>query len=724
MSQLRNTSCDFDLHRLNTIKGDLLEIERTELRRMLFLIYLIREFELELLKLKDEGQVHGPVHSSIGQEAGAVAVMHHLDREDLIASTHRGHHHFLAKAYNAYAGTDYDPLSAVPEAIFEVTRKTLAEIMGLAEGYCRGRGGSMHLGDRFSGCLGTNAIVAGGVPAATGAGWAQKIRGTGHVAVSFLGDGAVNQGSVHEAMNMAAVWHVPVIYYIENNLYAVATHVKNACSVSDLAVRGIAYGIPGLIVDGMDPVAIYHAMGTALRYIRKDKHGPYIIEAKTYRFRHQAQSLPGSAYGYRTPAEEEEWQNRDAARIFSGRLIEAGMLNRADDDKLKATAAAIVADAVAAVTENDEGQKTRRVRLDLFPPASELEFGIRSDLREFADTPFADQTDYTVVRDRKLIEVIPEVLGRCLDRNPSAFLIGEEVGNMKGGAFMATKGIFRRHPDRVINTPISESGFSGMALGLALSGLNPIVEIMYPDFVLVAADQIFNQIGKFRYMYGNQYDLPLVFRTRVGLGTGYGAQHSMEPASLFALFPGWRILAPVTPFDYIGLFNSAFRCLDPVLIIEHHALYALEGPVPEDRDFYLPLGSARVVRSGSDITLVGYSYMVSKASRAADALEEMGISVEVIDLREIDYANIDYQTIGESLSKTGRILFLEEGYYCGGIGAQLAFETQNRFFDLLDHEIGRVAVRPVPIPVSRIPEQRLIPQVEDIVQKVEEMLSI
>jgi 2-oxoisovalerate dehydrogenase E1 component len=301
-------------------------------------------------------------------------------------------------------------------------------------------------------------------------------------------------------------------------------------------------------------------------------------------------------------------------------------------------------------------------------------------------------------------------------------VIGEEVGNMRGGAFGATKGIFKVHPDRVVNTPITEAGFSGMSLGLTITGKKPIVELMYPDFTLVAADQLFNQIGKFRYMYGNQSDVPIVFRTKVGIGTGYGAQHSMEPAPLYGMYPGWRVVAPANPFDYVGLFNTAMRSLDPVLVIEHAMLYEEAGDVPEDRDYLIPFGKARVAREGTDVTLVAYSYMVSKALRAAAELAVGGVAAEVIDLRSVDYASIDYEAIGRSVAKTGRVLLLEEGLVTGGLGSHLAWEIQSRFLDELDTEIGRVAAKPVPVPVSRVQEERAVPGVADIVRAARGMM--
>lgn len=709
------------IRQINVSQSDRKHTPQSVKRHMLFHILLIRRVEERLLELKDSGGLHGPVHSSIGQEASAVGSMQLLQREDTVASTHRGHHHFLAKAYNAYCGNEYDPLEAIPEAIPEITERTIAEILGLASGYCRGRGGSMHLADRKAGILGTNAIVAGGVPAATGAAWAHRLSGTDNVGVSFLGDGAINQGVVHEVMNMAAIHNIPIIYFIENNLYAVATHVGMSSAVEHLAQNAVGHGINGLIVDGMDAVAVMKSMEVALREVRLNPNRPFVIEAKTYRFKHQAQGLPGSAFGYRSKEEEARWQQRDPAVQFPKQLEDANELTPEQHEYLSDQADAVVNRAVKAVTREGPGGSLV-VPDELFPPADDLSLGLRGDAEELKGLPWKELHSFSQTRRRKVIEVIPEVIGRRMDTDDRVVVIGEEVGLMRGGAFMATKGLHKTYPDRVINTPISEAGFSGMGLGLSLEGYRPIVEIMYPDFVLVAADQLLNQIGKWRYMYGNQFDVPLVVRTKVGIGTGYGAQHSLEPASLFSLYPGWRIVAPSNPFDYVGLFNSAIRVNDPVLVIEHHFLYEENGEIPDDRDYAIPFGKARILREGGDVTIVSYSYMSCKALNAAEKLAAGGIDAEVIDLRTVDFLGIDYETIGRSLEKTGLVLVAEEGMISGGVGAQLVYEIQDRFFDLLDGEIKRVAGPATVMAVSRLVEERQVPDETMIVRTVKTMM--
>jgi len=288
-------------HALQVDDSDLRAADNADLERMAFLLYLVRDFEIAVLDLKDADLVNGPAHTSVGQEAVATAMAVALRKGDMVGSTHRAHGHFVSKAVMYYAPDGYLPLQhGITVPVQDAVNRTLAEIMGLYEGWCRGRGGSMHLYDAASGNLGSNAIVGGGIPLATGAAWAEKLRGHDTVVVSNFGDGAINQGCLHEVANMAALWDVPIIYLVENNFYAVGTGTGESSCVEDLALRSLGYGIDSVIADGMDPLAMYIAIRDAAERIRREPH-PLFIEAKTYRHYHHAGRIPGSAFG--TPAE-------------------------------------------------------------------------------------------------------------------------------------------------------------------------------------------------------------------------------------------------------------------------------------------------------------------------------------------------------------------------------------------------------------------------------------
>jgi 2-oxoisovalerate dehydrogenase E1 component len=713
MSKLVEQKAPATCHRLEVTDADLQAIEQNDLVRMLILLYLIREFEATVLALKDEELVHGPVHASIGQEAVAAAVAVALRKSDLIASTHRAHGHFLSKAFIYYAPDDYQPLrDPITPEMQRAVDKTLAEIMGLRDGWCGGRGGSMHLYDAASGNLGSNAIVGGGIPIATGAAWAQRLQDKDTLVVSFFGDGAINQGCFHEVANMAALWDVPVLYLVENNLYAVGTCTEESSCVEDLALRSIGYGFGSMIVDGMDPTSMYIAMRGAAEAMRR-KPFPFLIEAKTYRYYHHGGGLIGSAFGYRSKGEEGEWQARDPLAVYPDKLVELGIVSAAEVERVEATAKASVEHAIEQCTAKKDGKRT--IPAAKWPPTESAAQDIRCADDVFGDVQFKEQEDYSQFKTMTYVQAIAGVTLRCMERDERVIVLGEEVANLRGGAYAATRGIPEVYPERLINTPISETGFAGMGGGLASVGMRPVVEIMFPDFALMASDQLFNQIGKLRHMYGGQVCFPIVVRTRVAMGFGYGGQHSMDPSAFFALFSGWRIMAPSNAFDYVGLFNTAMRFDDPVIMVEHGMLYAEEGQVPADTmDYYVPYGVAKVVRPGTDVTVLTYLTGVGNCLQVAEELAAEGISAEVIDLRTLDYTGMDYETIGTSVKKTGSVLIVEQAPRSLTLGGRISDEIQARFFDYLDCPIGHVTALDVPPPVSKVLEDAVLPSLEQI----------
>jgi len=703
--------------RLEVTADDLASVRREDAVLMLALAYMVREFETMVLDLKEQDLVHGPAHTSIGHEAGAAAAAVALRKTDLIASTHRAHGHFLSKAVVYYAPDDYQPLrDGVPAPVQRAVNKTLAEIMGLKDGWCGGRGGSMHLYDGVSGNLGSNAIVGGGIPIATGAAWAEKLRKKDTVVVSFFGDGAINQGCFHEVANMAALWGARILYLVENNLYAVGTCTSESSHVCDLAKRSLGYGFDSLIVDGMDPLAMYVALRDVTAQMRANAT-PYLIEAKTYRHYHHAGRTPGSAFGYRSKEEEADWLAKDPIVTFPAKLIAAGLLTQAEDEALKKMAKDSIAQAAGLCTETVGGK--RAIPTALWPSASSAVENIRCEDDAFAGVKFIEREDVAEVKPMTYVEAIAAATLRNMQRDERVFVLGEEVANLRGGAYQATRGIKEVFPDRLFNTPISETGFVGMAGGAASVGLRPIVEVMFPDFALMASDQLFNQIGKLRHMYGGQVKFPLVVRTRVAIGFGYGGQHSMDPAGFFAQFSGWRIVAPSNAFDVIGLLNTAVCYNDPVLFLEHGMLYADKGEAPvNDLDYYVPYGKAKVARPGTDVTVLTYLTGVAKCVQAAEELAKEGISAEVIDLRTLDYTGMDYSTIGESVKKTGAVLIVEQAPRSMTLSGRLSDEIQERFFDYLDCPVGKLTGVDVPPPVSRALEAAVIPSVAQMIERM------
>jgi 2-oxoisovalerate dehydrogenase E1 component len=377
-------------------------------------LVLIRTFEEYVLTLAAAGLVHGPAHSSIGQEGGAVGSVLALTAEDMVNGSHRGHHQFLAKALAYVAPKGFDLAEGVSADIRTVVLRTLAEICGLARGYSSGRGGSMHLQWKDAGAMGTNAIVGGGVPLAAGYAWAARQAGTDAVAVTYFGDGAANIGSTLETFNLAAAWRLPVCFFIENNQYAVSTSVAEATGEPRLSARGPGFGIASWRVDGMDPLAVHLAMQEAVAHLRAGS-GPALVEADTYRFFHQNGPFPGSAFRYRTKEEEDAWRARDPILAISGHLVRRGLLTRERIDASVAAAKEVLAEAADVLFEPLPGGKPdqRQIRPSEWPDPAFVDVGVRGDLAEFAGARFAELDSFPgELRDTKFIDAVAAVLGR------------------------------------------------------------------------------------------------------------------------------------------------------------------------------------------------------------------------------------------------------------------------------------------------------------------------
>jgi len=683
----------------------------------------IRTFEQYVLDLASGGLIHGPAHSSIGQEGGAVGSVLALTSEDSVNGSHRGHHQFLAKALHHVEPKGLDPLEAPSDQVREVLLRTLAEICGLDRGWSHGRGGSMHLQWKDAGAMGTNAIVGGGVPQAAGFAWSHRQAGTDAVSVTYFGDGAVNIGSTLETMNLAAAWSLPVCFFIENNQYAVSTSVHEATAEPRLSARGLGFNIASWKVDGMDPLAVHLAMTEAVEHMRRGR-GPTVVEVDTYRFFHQNGAFAGSAFGYRDKEEERAWRARDPLTQTAAHLQRRGIMTAEETTEAVARAKVAMEEIGSELVEPLPGGKPgqRRIRPAEWPDPDWVDVGVRGDLSEFGSARVVEPSGFAVpVQETKFIEAVAAVMGRRMETDPGVVVMGEDVHRLNGGTNGATRGLPERFPGRVLGTPISENAFAGLAGGIALDGrCTPIVEFMYADFMWVAADQLFNQIGKARHMYGGESGVPLVLRSKVAMGTGYGSQHSMDPAGIFATNPGWRIVAPSTPYDYVGLMNAALTCQDPVVVLEHVDLYGSSGPGPvDDLDYVLPVGRAVVRRPGADVTVLTYLGMVPFV---LEAVEEFGrVDAEVIDLRWLDRASIDWELIEESITKTNQVLIAEQGAVGTSYGGWLADEIHRRFFDLLDAPVRRVTGAEASPSISKVLERAAIAQKDEVIAELAEI---
>ena len=647
----------------------------------------IRYFEEKVMDLLSRDIVKGASHLYVGEEAVAIGAVAAIREDDYITSTHRGHGHCIAK------GGDL--------------KLMLAELCGKAIGYCKGRGGSMHIADVNAGNLGATGIVGSNIPVATGAGLSIKMRGTDQVVLCFFGDGATNTGAFHESVNLASIWKLPVIYVCENNLYGMSVAVDRAFPFEDIAERAKGYNIPGIITDGMDVLDVKRAVGEAVGRARRGE-GPSLVECKTYRFYGHSRS---DARVYRTREEEKEWKARDPIVNFRRKLIEDGMLTEQQARKLEEEV----------VREVEEAEKFALG--SPYPETDTLYDGLYTDIYLDPETSIENLSKAKQLglkmRSIRYVNALNEALREEMRRDKRVFLMGEDIA-LYGGAYQVTRVLYREFGlERVRDTPISEAAIAGAAAGAAMTGLRPVAEIMYIDFSTIAMDQIVNIAAKNRYMFGGKSKVPVVYRTQGGAGRGIAAHHSQSLEAWYMHVPGIFVVMPSTPFDAKGLLKTCIRDDNPVMFIEHKMLYGTEGKVPE-QEYTVPLGVADIKREGTDVTIIAYSRMVLVALEAAEELAEGGISVEIVDPRTLKPLDLD--TIINSVKKTNKAIVVYEGYKTCGIGAEIATLIMEKAFDYLDAPVVRVAGENVPIPMSPVLEEAAIPSKEKIIEATKKII--
>ncbi len=713
--------------------------------RLFKVMLMNRTFEETVVEMKqgkfrpcDGFQFSGATHLSIGQEAVAAGTMAAIRWSDYITSTHRGHGHSIAKgAYRIYAMSRTEVLNFLADskqtlpidesALRELAMdhhlyKTMCELLGKEDGYCRGRGGGMHIADFNARHLGANAIVGGSFAIGAGAGLAQYLLQTDSIVVTMVGDGAANNGIAHEAMNFAAQGQfgkgLPVIFLIENNLYGMTgQQFPEVTGVRYLAQRGAGYNGVNMhaeVVDGMNVLAVYDAVFRAAEKCRRGE-GPVLLECLTYRY--QGHSLSDPRTSYRSAAEEKAWKERDPIASFRAQLIDAGILGagRADD----------IAAGIRAKIQDLSCRSARSAD----PRAEEIEEGLwSSTTADIIEPKWRTDELLKPIREIKRMpggkilyrHAVWEALAEEMLRDRRVVLYGEDVADY-GGAFGVTTGLLETFGrKRVFNAPISEAGVVGTACGAAMTGLRPVAEIMYIDFIPLALDQLGNQVAKARYMFGGKAKIPLVLRTTIGGGKGYAGQHSQSLEAIITHFPGLKVAAPFTASDAKGLLKTAIRDDNPVVFIEHQLLYADLGIVPEE-EYFVPFGEASVLREGNDVTLISYLFMLKHTLKAAEMLQEKdGIEAEVIDLRTL--VPLDTATVCRSVEKTGRCGLVIQAPLVSSFAEHVAYEVQRQAFRALKKPVEIISAYAVPPPMAAPLENENIPSPERIYRSVREMM--
>jgi len=657
------------------------KLDHAHARDLLRGMIRIRRFEEKCYELYTQEKIRGFLHLYDGEEAVAVGISAALEPRDRVVSTYREHGHALARGMSM--------------------ESALAEMYGKATGCAGGRGGSMHLFDAETNLYGGNAIVGGGLPLAVGLGLGDHLRAEDRVTACFFGDGALAEGEFHEAMNLAALWQLPVLFVLENNLYAMGTAVARVQANPDFTPRAASYGMHAESVDGNDVVSVEAAARRLVEAARAGG-GPQFLECRTYRTRPHSMF---DAEKYRDKAEVAEWRKRSPITRFQSWLLDNGLIHPEEVDAIEAEVEAQLKNAVAACEQAP------------WEPVEDLTRHVTAETRPAP--PVAAAPDRMV--DSTYRDCCRAAITEAMLRNPRVFMMGEDIGAY-GGCYAVSMGLLKEFgPDRIRDTPLSESAFTGAGIGAAMVGMRPIVEIMTVNFSLLALDQILNTAATIRHMSGGQFGVPLVIRMATGAGRQLAAQHSHSLEAFFAHIPGLRVVTPATLEDARGMLATALEDPDPVIILEHVMLYNMTGKIAANAGA-VDIDHAVIRRQGRDVTLISWSYSLWKALEAAEELAKDGIEAEVIDLRSL--RPLDEATLTTSITRTRRAVVVDEGWRTGSLSAEIAARVQEACFFHLDAPVGRVCSAEVPVPYPKHLETAALPQVADIIAAVKALPGV
>jgi len=633
------------------------------------------------------GKFRFPYWPMTGQEAIPAVLSQLVTAKDYMVTTYRGIHDQVAK------GVDLGGL--------------FAEALGKIDGINKGKGGSPHISDPASGSMLTTAIVGAGAPIANGLALAAQARGEDRVTVVNFGDGATSIGAVHEAMNLAGVWKLPVLFMCQNNQIGEYTRIPDYTAGPDFASRAAGYGFKGVKIDATDPVGFYKAMKEIIAELRAGK-GPIFVEALTFRFGPHA----GIGDSKDVPAEElaaakAAWAVPRARTL----LLEAGICDEAALEAMEAAAQEEVEAAIAFATAS-KGTTIEEALTDVFADMDAL------PRRSLHPHRAAEIEPAGPTKTMLLLEAVCNAQETALAADENVFLLGEDIGDPPGGVFATSRGLqkkFGKH--RVRPTPIAETAIIGAAIGASLVGMRPVAEIMFLDFLGVCLDQIANHAAKQRYMSGGKSHVPMTIRMPTGGGVGgVGGQHSQSLEAWLLHMPGLKVAFPSTPYDAKGLLLSCIFDEDPCIHLESMLLLrSARGEVPLE-DYRIPLGVAKIRRPGTDITLISYGWQVQNCLNAAEELQKEGISAEVIDLRTL--VPLDTYRVLESVKKTRRALIVHAATEFCGFGGELASTINEELFSTLKGPAMRLGADYAPIAYSGEIENHLLPNARSIASRV------
>ncbi|MBK8519407.1 MAG: dehydrogenase E1 component subunit alpha/beta [Chitinophagaceae bacterium] len=655
----------------------------TELYKKLLLPRMIEEKMLVLLR---QGKI-SKWFSGIGQEAIAVGATLAMQPDEWIMPLHRNLGVFTSRKM---------PLS-----------KLFMQWQGNKEGYSKGRERSFHFGTKEHHICGMISHLGPQMAIADGVALAYKLRDDEKASLAFTGDGGTSEGDFHEALNIAAVWDLPVIFIVENNGYGLSTPTSEQYRCKNLVDKAVGYGIEGIQIDGNNILSVYDTIKGVREYcIRNQK--PYLIECMTFRMRGHEEA---SGVKYVPPEMFEQWATKDPVKNYEQYLLDENVLTVAQVENIKAETKAHIE------TELKIGSQVKPMEVDTAEEKNDVYapsvVSLESPVKQYEDV--SSSTDSRLpAPDSRFIDGIKEALHQSMLKHPNLIIMGQDIAEY-GGAFKITEGFVEAFgKDRIRNTPICESAVVGAALGLSLEGYKAIMEMQFADFATVGFNQIINNLAKIYYRWGQSADV--VIRMPTGGGVGAGPFHSQSNEAWFVHTPGLKVVYPSTPADAKGLLIAAINDPNPVLYFEHKALYrSVSGNVPEEY-YEVEIGKARLVTSGDDISIITYGAGVHWAMDYAK--NHSDISIHILDLRTL--LPLDYEAIKEAVAATGKVLLLHEDTLIGGIGGEIAAWIAEHCFDHLDAPVMRCASLDTPIPFNMELEKNFMAysRLDESVQKL------
>jgi 2-oxoisovalerate dehydrogenase E1 component len=642
------------------------ELTNTELVSIYKNILLPRMIEEKMLVLLRQGKI-SKWFSGIGQEAIAVGATLAMQPDEWIMPLHRNLGVFTSRKM---------PLS-----------KLFMQWQGNKEGYSKGRERSFHFGTKEHHICGMISHLGPQMAIADGVALAYKLRDDKKASLAYTGDGGTSEGDFHEALNIAAVWDLPVIFIIENNGYGLSTPTSEQYRCKNLVDKAIGYGIEGIQIDGNNILSVYDTIKGVRDYCIKNQK-PYLIECMTFRMRGHEEA---SGVKYVPPEMFEQWAKKDPVKNYEQYLLDENILTAAQVEHIKAETKSYIE------TELKIGSQAKPFEVntveevnDVYAPSV---VSLESPVKQYEDVSSSPDSRLPTT-DSRFIDGIKEALHQSMLKHPNLIIMGQDIAEY-GGAFKITEGFVEEFGKaRIRNTPICESAVVGAALGLSLEGYKAIMEMQFADFVTVGFNQIINNLAKMYYRWGQNADV--VIRMPTGGGVGAGPFHSQSNEAWFVHTPGLKVVYPSTPADAKGLLIAAINDPNPVLYFEHKALYrSVSGNVPEDY-YEVEIGKARLVTSGDDISIITYGAGVHWAMDYAK--NHPDISIHILDLRTL--LPLDYEAIKEAVIATGKVLLLHEDTLIGGIGGEIAAWIAENCFDKLDAPVMRCASLDTPIPFN------------------------